>query len=201
MKNILLLASQSLSRKRLLGQVNIPFVLLDQYADEAACDWALPLPQLVESIAKHKMQQVIMPKGTAGQECFVLTADTLTQDMQGNVLGKPQDRQDAIRMLKAVRNGGRVGTAFCLDKKIFQFDTWQIKERIVRFVEARCIFDVPDHWIDRYLANSIALKASGAITVEGYGEQFFKELDGSYTTIQGLPLCQLRQALDQLGFF
>ncbi len=201
MKNILLLASQSLSHRRLLADINIPFVLLDQCADESACDWGLPLPQLVESIAKHKMDQVIMPKGVAGQEAYVLTADTLTQDANGNLLGKPGTKENALAMLKAVSPGARVGTVFCLDRKVYQFDAWQIKDRIITYVEARCVFAVPDHWVDRYLENSIALKASGAITVEGYGQQFFKELSGSYTTIQGLPLTELRQALEKLEFF
>ena len=201
MDNILLLASQSQSRRELLSLVKIPFVLVEQEADESECDWALPLPQLVASIAKHKMNQVIMPRGEEGQITFVLTADTLTQDKQGNLLPKPHTQLNAKRMLKVVRHGVRVGTAFCLDKKVFKFDSWQIEERVECFVESYCIFDVPDAMMDEYLQNSIALKASGAITCEGYGAQFFKAINGSYSTIIGLPLFELRVALEQLGFY
>lgn len=201
MKNILLLASQSQSRRSLLSDAAIPFVLLDQCADEKECDWGLPLPQLVVSIAKHKMEQIVMPKGEEGKELFVLTADTLTQDLQGTILGKPESREHAKEMIKSVRSGARVGTAFCLDKKIYRFDSWQIHERIVIFVEARCVFNVPDLLIEDYLDYSPALTCSGSIALDGYGAQFLQSLDGSYTTIIGLPLCELRNALEKLDFF
>jgi septum formation protein len=201
MNNILLLASQSQSRRILLSHSAIPFVLLEQEADEKECDWTLPLPALVESIAKHKMEQVILPQGVEGKTIFVLTADTLTQDLYGNVLGKPDSREDAIAMLKAVREGARVGTAFCLDKKIYHGDAWHIQKRIVMYVESECFFNVPDVWLDRYLENTRALQCSGAIELESYGAQFLQSIHGSYTTILGLPLCELREALEKLGFF
>lgn len=201
MNNILLLGSQSESRRRLLADISVPFVQIDQSADEAQCDWNLPLQQLVESIAKHKMQHVIMPHLEDGQEAFVLTADTLTFDKKGTPLGKPLSRERAKEMLRAIREGALVGSAFCLDKKRYEYDTWQIKERMLGYVEAELIFDVPDEAIETYLDNTIALKASGAITVEGYGAQFFKYLNGSFTTVQGLPLFELRQALEHMDFF
>lgn len=201
MHNILLLASQSKSRRLLLAQSAIPFVLLEQEANEKECDWSLPLPALVESIAKHKMEQVMLPVGVEGKTIFVLTADTLTQDVQGNILGKPESREHAIAMLRAVRAGSREATAFCLDKKIYRGDTWHIQERTVRYVESECFFNVPDAWIDRYLDNTYALQCSGSIELEGYGAQFLQSVHGSYTTILGLPLCELREALEKLGFF
>lgn len=201
MNNILLLASQSLSRRKLLSEIAIPFVLIDQEANEQACDWTLPLSALVESIAKHKMDHIIMPQGVAGKELFVLTADTLTQNEQGTILGKPTSREDAIQMLTSIRDGARVGTAFCLDKKIYQFDRWQIQERIIIYVESYCLFNVPDNWINRYLENTRALSCSGAIELEKYGQQFLELINGSYTTILGLPLCELREALEKLHFF
>jgi septum formation protein len=201
MNNILLLASQSQSRRRLLADAAIPFVLLDQSADEKSCDWTLPLQELVLSIAKHKMEQIIMPKSEDGKELFVVTADTLTQDLQGNILGKPESREDAIAMLKAVRAGARVGTAFCLDKKVYRFDSWQTQQRILTFVEAQCVFNVPDMWMNDYLDHSFALTCSGSISLDGYGAQFFRSVYGSYTTVLGLPMTELRQALEKIGFF
>jgi septum formation protein len=161
----------------------------------------MPLPPLVETIAKHKMAQVIMPKGEEGKLLFVLTADTLTQDLQGAILGKPESREHAISMVKAVRAGARVGTAFCLDKKLFRYDSWQIQERIIMYVEAHCIFNVPDRWIESYLNNSPALSCSGSIAMDGYGAQFLHSINGSYTTILGLPMSELREALEKIGFF
>jgi len=201
MNNILLLASQSISRRLLLVKAQIPFVLLDQDANEAECDWGLPLPQLVESIAKHKMAQIIMPQGIEGQHLFVLTADTLTQDKKGTMLGKPSNKQHAYTMLNTIRQGAQVGTAFCLDKKVYRFDRWQIEERVIEYVQAECVFVVPDWAVDYYLENSLAMKASGAITIEGFGAQFLKSINGSYSAIMGLPLYEVRKALEKLNFF
>lgn len=201
MNNILLLASQSPSRRMLLAQASIPFVQLEQAANERACDWTLPLPQLVETIAKYKMEQVIMPARTEDKELFVLTADTLTQDLKGNILGKPDSRERALMMIKSIREGARVGTAFCLDKKVYRFDRWCIEERIVTFVEAQCVFNVPDALIDLYLERSHGLQCSGSMAIDDFGAQFLQSIHGSYTTIVGLPLCQLRQALEKIGFF
>lgn len=200
--NILLLASQSRARRNLLSEAEIPFVQIEQSADENACDWNLPLQKLVTSIAKHKMGQVIMPPGTRNKELYVLTADTLTEDMRGLVLGKPKNREHAMDMLRSVRAGTtRVGTAFCLEKKVYRFEQWQIAEQIIDYVEAKCIFSVPENKLHDYLDNSPALSCSGAFTLEGYGAQFFKSIDGSYTTILGLPMCELRKALEKIGFF
>jgi len=129
-----------------------------------------------------------------------LTADTLSQDSTGAINGKPVDREDAIAKIKAARNGMRTGTAFCLDRKQFRNGSWHIDKRIIRFVEAHYRFIIPDFWIDRYLNHSLGLKASGAIAIEEFGSLFLESINGSYTTIVGLPLFELREALQELGF-
>ncbi len=198
--NILLLGSKSASRQMLLKQMNIPFVLIDQNADETICDWTLPFEQVVSSIARYKMKQVIMP-AIDKQELFVLTADTLSQTLDGTISGKPTCREDAIAKLKAARKGMRTGTTFCLEKRIYTFEQWQTIDRIEQFVDAHYKFVVPDNWIDRYLENSSSFASSGAIAIEEYGSQFLESVDGSYTTIIGLPLYELRLALEKIGFF
>lgn len=201
MSNILLLASKSESRQQLLQEAKIPFKVIKQEAKEEECDWGLPLVQLVESIALHKMNDITLDKGKEGERCFVLTADTLSQLPDGTLQGKPTDREDAIAKIKAARTGSRLATAFCLDRKIFEQGEWKMDRRIVHVVTADYFFDVPDHWIDRYLEHSRGFVASNAIAVEDYGAQFFKQMSGSYSTIVGLPMFELREALDQLEFF
>ncbi|MDZ4154758.1 Maf family protein, partial [Methylicorpusculum sp.] len=63
------------------------------------------------------------------------------------------------------------------------------------------LFVVEDTAIDYYLDNSIGMGTSNAIAIEGFGEQFLKKITGSYSTVIGLPLFEVRQALDELGFF
>lgn len=201
MNHILYLASQSISRQQLLKEAKIPFTLLHQAADEQACDWGLPLETLVATIALYKMEQVILPTGTEGDIIFVLTADTLSQDKNGAIQGKPKDREDAIAKIKEARNGTRLCTAFYLDKKEFRKGTWQVRERIHQVVAAEYLFMVPDEWIEHYLTNTISFAVSNAIAIEQYGTQFLKEVRGSYSTIVGLPMFEVREALEKIGFF
>jgi len=201
-KNILLLASSSQSRKQLLEHSLIPYKVIEQTAQEELCDHSLPLDRLVMSIARYKMEHVVMPKGyIEGEHAFVLTADTLSQDSTGTINKKPIDRLDAKLKIQAARNGNRLSTAFCLEKRMWQKGQWFVVERIDQVVSAEYRYVVEDYEIDYYLDHSLGLKASGAIAVEDFGLQFLESVNGSYSTIIGLPLFELRVALRTLGFF
>ena len=194
--------SKSEPRRMLLEESQIPFTLVNQDADETQCDWGLPLPQLVLSIALYKMEHVILPDGKQeGDICFVLTADTMSHDKTGKVHGKPADRNDAIAKIRATREGSFLCTGFCLDRKVWRSGQWQIDERIADVVSAEFSFIIPDQWIDTYLEKVPFLDVSGGIAVERYGNQFLKVVHGSYSTIIGLPLFELRHALEKLGFY
>lgn len=197
----ILLGSSSLSRKQLLVDSKLSFRMIGHSADESACDWGQPLEKLVASIALSKMEHVDIRPGKAGGYCFVLTADTLSQDSHGTISGKPVDRDDARQKLKAARQGMYTGTAFCLDRRVWHNNAWRVDKRITRFVGAHYKFVVPDEWIETYLDVSSGLAASSAIAIEGYGGLFLQEVQGSYTTIVGLPLFELRQALTDVNFF
>lgn len=198
----LYLASQSSSRQYLLREAKIPFTLLNQSADEHACDWSLRVEDVVSNIARHKMTHVIMPSGHEGQIAYVLTADTLTQDSTGKVHGKPGSYQEAVATLQALQPVCRVATAFCLQRKKFVAGSWVVDAERLVCVVSECEFDVSGAWIDRYFANSpIGWNAAGGMAVEAYGMQFLKSIQGSYSGVIGLPLFELRMALDELGFF
>lgn len=201
MNHILYLASQSPSRQQLLKEAKIPFKLLSQSADEQACDWGLPLDRLVATIALHKMNHVLLPAGKQEDIIFVLTADTLSQDKNGAIQGKPKNTADAIEKIKNAREGTRLCTAFYLDKKQFRNGAWQLIQREHHVIAAEYHFIVPDAWIERYIQNTISLEVSNAIAVELYGTQFLKDVRGSYSTIVGLPMFEVRESLEKLGFF
>ena len=201
MSNILLLGSQSHARQLLLGEVQISFMVIGHSADETVCDWALPFDQLLSSIAVEKMNHIVLPEGI-DDVCYVLTADTMGKDIDGTIHGKPCDIDDAREKIRALRKGGHVATAFCLDKKRYADGVWTVQERIIECVSTRYEFDMPDAWIDKYFqVEPNYLSFSGAINIEGFAAQFLKSIDGSYTTIIGLPMFQLRQALERVEFF
>lgn len=199
----LLLGSNSTSRQRLLSEARIPFTIVGHTADEAACEVAgKTFQQLVESIALAKMEHVNLSSVVIREPvCFVLTADTLCLTGDGQVQGKPIDRDDAIAKIKAARGGASVGTAFCLDRRELVGSTWTVVKRIQKFVCTDYVFNVPDAWLDAYLHDSPGLHAAGAIFVENFGDQFLQVVHGSYSNIIGLPMYELRCALEEIGFF
>lgn len=196
----LYLGSSSQSRQMLLREAHIPFILVNQSADETKCDWGMSLQQVVEHIALYKMEHVILPQGKEGEIGFVLTADTLTENAAGKLEGKPVDRQDAIEKLKSSRNGVRTGTAFCLERRIYKDGAWHLDVHVLKYVEASYRFNVPNEAIDFYLDN-VPVVGSGAIAIEGFGNQFLEKIDGSYSAVVGLPMFELRSELARLGFF
>ena len=130
----------------------------------------------------------------------MLTADTLSQEKDGTIGGKPDYAQDAIEKIRRARAGMRTGTAFCLDKRVWRAGKWEVDQRIEGYVEAEYIFAIPEAWIDRYMQIP-SLERFQAIAIEEYGAQFLKEVQGSYSAIVGLPLFEVREALEKLGFW
>ena len=200
--HVLYMASNSASRKNLLTQACIPFIVINQDADESLVSTHQPLCDIVMQIAQLKMQHAQIPAGQGvGGVCFVLTADTLGLTTTGRVLCKPFDRVDAISMLQDSRAGTLTATGFCLRKLQLQDGVWVVVAEIVDFDQAESIFDVSDEFMDEYLNSVPFLTVSGAISIEGIGGQFVKSVNGSYETIFGLPMFKIRQALFKLGFY
>ena len=194
----LFLASRSQMRRELLTHAQIPFTVIDNSFDESTCDWSDDPLKVASTIARQKMENL---KSLPGSEsCFVITADTICIDSQGSIFGKPKNLADAHSMLDALRKGSTVLTAICIDKKSFSTDGWLTDERLEQVVTTTVTFDVPDMWLDEYFIKTVSLESAGAMAVE-YATQFVKTINGSYSNIMGLPLCEVRQALTIMGFF
>jgi len=207
MQKKIYLASKSQGRQWLLKESEIPFELIKQEADEKMCDWGKPVKILTQSLACLKMEHVQLFEGKTNQLIWVLTADTLGVNKAGQIHGKPNDKAEAICMLHDSREGLITGTGFCIERKKWFNGAWHTNERYIGYGQAEYIFDVPDHFIDEYfkklkeLTGLNYLELSGGFSVEGYGMQFVKELHGSYSAVEGLPLYEFRQGLIKLGFF
>ena len=205
MKKRLFLASGSAGRKDLLTDSLISFEVIDQTADESQISLDAPLQKVVQDVAQLKMAHVILPDDLeVDQEIFILTADTLTVGADGRFLGKPTSRAHAVEMI--IGHRGRLtltGTGFCLEKRICVRGVWKVEKRILGYGEGYCSFEVADEHIDFYLDQIPFLSVSGAVALAAgyFSQQFVREIQGSYTAIIGLPLFEVREALEAVGFF
>ncbi|MFH0898964.1 MAG: Maf family protein [bacterium] len=204
-KNILYIASQSQSRKKLLEETGFTFTILDHKSDEESVNDNGDFYQYVLDIARHKMDCVIMPEHSekTGETIFVLTADTLVRTKNSHqIFGKPCDVQHAKQMLRAYRaEPVEIVTGCCVEKKIWEDGTWKTQEIRQWTTVSYAELFIEEDDLDIFLEGAPhAMRAAGSAILEGFGQSFCKSVQGSYSSIIGLPMFEVRQALKELGF-
>ena len=220
-KDILYLGSQSASRQKLLRDAQIPFKTLDHASDEQIDVLGLSFEEHVLAIAQSKIRSLVLPDPKVlschpGQgpgihlesiqktfPIFVLTADTLIRlSKTGTIMGKPTSRDHARSMLeREAQEPLEIITGCCLEKMYNESGTWVTREKIHWTTGAMAEFVVSSDQIDAYLdAMPMAMYCCGAGMVEGFGAQFLKSINGSYSAVIGLPMFELKEALKKLKF-
>jgi septum formation protein len=204
--SLLYVASSSDTRQKLLSESRIPYVVVSHHADETAYNPDQHPRDIIKQIACLKMESVALPcykdhKDRGGSVyAYVLTSDTVSVDSSGRMFGKHESHESAYDQLKNASGWHTIYTSFCIDRKIYYDNAWHVDKRMCDVVETEYYFNVPDEYIDDYIAYCEAFKVSRAIAIDDYGMQFMKEVRGSYSAILGLPLFQIRCALKELGF-
>ncbi|HMM74445.1 MAG TPA: Maf family protein [Gammaproteobacteria bacterium] len=186
---MLLLASRSPRRAELLRTLGVAFAVIDVEVDES--------PWSRESSAAY-VRRLARMKAEAGRETAavrslpVLAADT-TVVLDGAILGKPRDANDARAMLR--RLGGRaheVLTGVALIDRSGAIEDLVVVTRVAfRALEARSI--------DAYVASGEPADKAGAYAIQGLGGALVERIDGSYSNVVGLPLAETLALLDAAG--
>lgn len=175
----LILASASPRRRELLATLGLDFSIIVPEIDETAISGEPPRT-FAERMAKEKA-------GAVEAEGVVIAADTIVVQ-NGNILGKPTDAAHAHEMLSALSGGiHEVITGVCVKNDehtaVFSVST-QVEFRIVEESE---IMD--------YIATGDPMDKAGAYAIQGGAAHMVKSINGSYTNVVGLPLCELHEAL------
>ena len=196
---LLYLASKSPRRQSLLAQLGIEFETLllreavgrERDVVEVALDEE-PAPHYVERIARTKAQvgwQRMQDRKLA--ERAVLGADTEVV-LDGEIFGKPRNANDAVRMLK--RLSGRthqVLTAVAIRyRNAIEVDLSSSRVTLRRLAAAE---------IERYVQSGEPLDKAGSYAVQGRGAAFVARIEGSYSGVVGLPLCETATLLARVG--
>ncbi len=192
------LASQSPRRSQLLDQLGIRHELLLPGAEEDAEGLEV---QLRSEAPKTYVQRVTGLKLEAALQRLqqrqlplapVLCADT-TVALGRTIFGKPEDAEDAKRMLRALSNRPhRVMTAIAIG--------WQGKLEQACSESWVTFADMSDEDIDAYVASGEPVGKAGAYAVQGRAAAHIAHISGSYTGIMGLPLFETAQAMRRLGW-
>jgi septum formation protein len=181
----LYLASESPRRRELLTQIGVPFSVLSAPIDE--CVWPGELPgAYVERLARAKALAGLATLADP-HAAVVLGADTAVV-LDGRILGKPANRADALATLAAL--SGReheVLSAVALTTSA------RSEVRVVcSQVEFRPLSRAE---IDAYWASGEPLDKAGSYAIQGLAAVFVRHLQGSYSAVVGLPLCETAELL------
>jgi septum formation protein len=180
----LILASQSPRRRNLLKQAGIDFSVIPSTIDENSIKLSSPdvyVRQLAESKAMDISKQY--------PASWVIGADTIVF-IDDTILGKPGSRSEARTMLKSLSGKThQVLTGYCVCcQRIDRFFSDSVKTD-VRFKK------LTEREIDWYINSGEPFGKAGAYAIQGIGAFLVKRIDGSYTNVVGLPVCEVVEFL------
>lgn len=191
----LYLASASPRRRELLTQIGLPHAVLRLPAPPGEDE-----PQHPGESAADYVRRTARDKAERGRDWLraqslpimpLLAADT-TVILDGQVLGKPADRDDAIRILQALSGQThQVHTAVALWSGERLLESVSITEVQMRPLQA--------DEIARYCDSGEPYGKAGAYGIQGQAGTFIARIDGSYTGVMGLPLFETANLLRAAG--
>jgi len=142
----------------------------------------------VRALAERKARDV-----GRRQHGLIVAADTMVA-VDGKMLGKPDGRADARKMLRRLSGRGHtVWTGLCvLDSE---------SNRLEEAVESTTVWfrRVTEEEIEVYLALGEYHDKAGAYAIQGAAAVFVERIEGDYYNVIGLPLCRLDQLLERFG--
>lgn len=185
MKN-LVLASKSPRRKEILEMLAWKFRVDSEETKEEFIEG--------QSIEEN-MQRIALEKAKAVQkrhsEDIILACDTVVV-VEGKVLGKPRDEEEAKAMLRKLSGkSSEVYSAVAL------VDVAEGREKT--FVEKTKIYFYPltEEEIEDYVATGEAMDKAGAYAIQGKASLFIERIEGDYWNVVGLPISKVYRALEK----
>lgn len=174
MKKKLILASASPRRREILTEMGFELQIRTAEVDETLSKTTTPYDG-VRLLAIKKGAAVV---AVLGDDLPVLSADTLVE-LDGVPLGKPVDREDACRMLRALSGSVHyVHTGVCVHYKgkcYAETDTTAVHFRTLSETE-----------IEAYVESGEPMDKAGAYGIQGKAGAFVSRIDGAFDTVVGL---------------
>ena len=188
MSSRLILASKSPRRSELLRQVGLEFEVVPSGVEEDFVKGESPQEHVIR-LAQAKARDV----ASKYPEHWVIAADTIVY-INGSILGKPNNRQEALEMLRCLSGQEHwvlTGFAVChLGKGKADKETVQTAVKMKNLTPAE---------MEWYVRTGEPFDKAGGYAIQGIGCFMIEWIRGSYTNVVGLPLCELIQMLNGLG--
>ena len=191
-KNLLILASSSPRRQELLSSLGVTYQIVVPDIDESILADERPL-DYVKRMADQKALEVVSKIDSLNHNQFVLASDTSVV-VDGEILGKPLDREDAYRMLNLLSESTHeVLTSLCLYKLSNNADYEQCELMVVcTKIEFVALSNSEIEW---YWQTQEPVGKAGAYGIQGVASKYIKSMQGSYSSVVGLPLDEVQKIL------
>lgn len=186
---MIILASSSPRRKMLLESAGIQVKVESADIDESHRDGECAR-SYAERMAREKAEEVA--RRHDGTKNVIVAADTSVVH-RGEILGKPMNAEDAYRMLKSLS-----GDVHCVMTGVCVIDLSRhkthcfVSETAVHFAE---LSDAEIRW---YIGTGEPMDKAGAYGIQGGAAGFVSHIEGSYTNVVGLPLCETLACIRQI---
>jgi septum formation protein len=179
----LILASGSPRRRELLAMLGIPFEVRPSDIPETPLPGELPVAY-AERLAREKALSV--------SGALVLGADT-TVLLDGRLLEKPADRDDALRMLRLLQGRTHeVITSVALVSAGVMRQATDITQVTFRAAD--------EEYLRAYIATGEPMDKAGAYGIQGYGAALVERIEGDFFGVMGLPVRLVLRLLEQAGY-
>ncbi|MFX0137017.1 MAG: Maf family protein, partial [Candidatus Hodarchaeota archaeon] len=172
------MASKSPRRIKFLKEMGLKFKIEPSEIDESIYyDENITPEEIAKKVALEKARSIAKNK----KKGIIIGADTIVV-LNNEILGKPVDKKDAIRMLKKLSNSThKVITGLA----IIAINGEILNDSVTTLVTMR---KIDDEEIEEYVNSKEPLDAAGAYKIQEKGYKFIKKIEGDYENVIGLPL-------------
>lgn len=201
----LVLASRSPRRIDLLTNLGLRFEIVESRSDESYPPGMKPA-EVVKHVAHDKAQEVFerLAKQCSTSEIgknplVVIGADTMVV-LDGQLLGKPSSKEEAVSMLK--RLSGRSHIVFTgVTVLVSQVDAGKVSRLEFETVEQSNVYfrELAEKEIRAYVETGEPMDKAGAYALQGIGACLVEKIDGCSSNIIGLPIPKTVELLRQAG--
>lgn len=189
------LASASPRRKELLKQVGLSFKTMPSTVEEKITK-SEP-NEVVEELSYQKAVDVCAKLAGENKEDFVVIGADTVVACWGEILGKPRDKEDAVRMLGKLQGGShQVYTGVTL--------AWKYKDMSAMYATfSECtdvtMYSMTEEEIRRYVDSGEPMDKAGAYAIQGLCAAYIQGICGDYNNVVGLPVGRVCQELKKRG--
>ena len=185
-RKVLVLASTSPRRASLLSQLGIAFDVVDP-GDAENSESSDPITRVRENALK-KAEAV----SARYHDRIVVAADTIVV-LDGRIIEKPKDANDAKRMLRVL--GGRIHTVISAVVVVKERSQCKIQTEETKVSMRR----LSEEEIEAYVATGEPMDKAGAYAAQGIGAVIIEGVEGCFYNVVGLPLSLLHDMLKDAG--